>query len=193
MKSFLYVIVEVDSAYNNFIDLGEGKKLQINNSIDDVETINRVGKVVSAPSYMNCNKGDLLLFHHNICRQSWNKGRIKVSNFCIKENFYYVPATEAMMIMRQGEEEWESLDPFVFVKPIEAGVKELPNGAKVLEQNYKGRKNLQGIVEYPNKKLLEMGVKKGDHVWFQQDSEHEYKIKGELFYKMKTDDILAIQ
>lgn len=193
MKSSLYVLVEVDQVYNNFIDLGGGKKLQINNSIDDVETINRVGKIISSPSYMNCSEGDYLLFHHNICRQSWLKGRLRVSNFCVKDNIYYVPATEAMMIKRGDHEDWEALDPFVFVRPIEAEIKDLPNGAKIIEENYKGRKNLQGIVEYPNKGLLSQGVKRGDHIWFQQDSEHEYKIRGEVLYKMRTDDILAIE
>lgn len=193
MKSTIYVVVEVNKAYNNFIDLGSGSKLQINNSIDDVETINRVGKVVSAPSYLGCKKGDYLLFHHNICRQSWFKGKLRVSNFCIKEGFYYVPVSEIMMIKRDNKEDWEALDPFVFVKPIEAGVIEYPNGAKILEENHKGRKHLQGILEYPNKKLLDMGLKKGDYVYFQQDSEHEYRIKGEIYYKMRTEDILAVK
>lgn len=165
----------------------------INNSIDDVETINRVGKVVDCPAGMKCESGDLLLFHHNICRKSWAKGKLRESNFCVKDNIYYIPATEVMMMMKEGEEDWTAMDPYVFVKPVEAGNIEYPNGLKVKEENHKGRKNLQGILAYPNKSVLELGAKEGDMVWFQQDSEHEYKIRGETYYKMRTEDILAIQ
>lgn len=193
MRASIYILVEVESAYNNFIDIGEGKKLMINNSIDDVETINRVGKVIDSPSGMNCNPGDLLLFHHNICRQSWAKGSLRESNFCVRGNVYYVPATEVMMIQKVGEEDWTALDPFVFIEPVEAGTIEYPNGLKVKEENYNGKKHLQGILAYPNKSVEDLGAKKGDMVWFQQDSEHEYKIKGKLYYKMRTSDILAIQ
>jgi co-chaperonin GroES (HSP10) len=173
--------------------MADGTQLAINNSIDDVASINRVGKIIDAPKGTSANKGELLLFHHNICRSSWGlKSKRRPSVFCIRENIYYIPYTEVFMIMRQGETEWEAIDPVVFVEPIPAEATVLTNGLIIEEVSYKGTKPLMGRMAYPNKTLLGHGVKKGDLVSFQQDSEHEYKIQGKIYYKMKTQDILAI-
>lgn len=193
MKAAAYILVEVQDNYNNFVTLDNGMEYMVNNSIDDVETINRVGKVIHAPGAIKCEPGDMLLFHHNICRMSWGpKGTLRKSAFEVRPNVFYIPATEVFMIMRKGEEDWEALDPFVFIEPVPAGEKILPNGLGVLEENYKGFKHLKGLVAYPNKQLKEWGVKRGDMVAFQQDSEHEYKLKGKTYYKMRTNDILAV-
>lgn len=193
MRSAAYILVEVQENYNNFVTLDNGDQYMVNNSIDDVESINRVGKVIHAPGFMKCEPGDMLLFHHNICRMSWGPGgTLRKSAFEVRPHIYYIPATEVFMIMRKGEKDWAALDPFVFVKPVPAGERVLPNGLPVLEENRNGWKHLKGEIAYPNEELQKMGVKAGDMVAFQQDSEHEYKIKGELYYKMRTNDILAV-
>jgi co-chaperonin GroES (HSP10) len=96
------------------------------------------------------------------------------------------------MVMRQGSDKWEALDPFCFVEPIPAETYLLENGFEQEEESYKGMKPLVGRLAYPNKKLIEQGAKEGDMIAFQQDSEHEYKIKGKLYYKMRTNDILGV-
>ena len=192
MRATVYFVVEVLEAYNNEVELPNGLKLDINNSIDSVEHINRIGKLVDAPKGSNAKKGDLLLFHHNICRRSFGlKGKKRQSIFYIKDNTYYIPITEIFMIKRQGESDWEAIDPYVFIKPLEAEIRVLANGFKIIEESYKERKNLMGTVSYPSKELEALGVNKGDLVAFQEDSEFEFEIDGEIHYRMKTIDILA--
>lgn len=193
MRAAAYILVEVKNSYNSFVTLDNGLEYRISDSIDDVETLNRVGKVISAPEGMKCTSGDLILFHHNICRKSWGPGgKLRKSAFQVRPFIFYVPVTEVFMIMKEGEDDWTALDPFVFVKPLPLGDRLLPNGLPVPEEYYKDRKHLQGEIVYPNSELEEKGVKVGDRIIFQQDSEHEYKLKGELYYKMRTNDILAI-
>ena len=192
MKATVYFVVEVSEDYNNEVELSNGLKLSVNNSIDSVEHINRIGKLISGPKDSNATKGDMLLFHHNICRRSWNKGKKRQSIFYIKENIYYIPVTEIFMIKRQGESKWEAIDPYVFIKPLQAEKRILSNGFEVVEDSYKEMKNLTGTVSYPNKVLMASGIKEGDLVAFQEDSEFEFDIDGEIHYRMKTTDILAV-
>lgn len=193
MRATIFFLVEVEQSYNNYIELSDGTEFAVNNSIDDVESINRVGKIIDAPKGTSAAPGDMLLFHHNICRDSWGlKSKKRPSVFRIKGNVYYIPYTEVFMIVRQGGTEWEAIDPVVFVEPIPAETTVLPNGLAIEEVSYKGMKPLMGRMAYPNRELLDKGVKKGDLVSFQQDSEHEYKIRGRIYYKMKTQDILAV-
>jgi co-chaperonin GroES (HSP10) len=193
MKSTIYFIVQVEDSYNNYIELGDGTKLSTNNSIDSVEHINRVGKVIDAPKGTIVDRGDFLLFHHNICRESWGaKGKKRTSVFAMSDNTFFVPVTEIFMYMKAGSDKWNALAPFVFIKPIPAGSEVLPNGLEVKEDDYNGKKPLVGIMSYPNKELMDKGVREGDIVAFLEDSEHEYEIKGNLYYKMRNSDILAI-
>jgi len=193
MKSTVYFIVRVEDSYNNYVELDNGLKLSTNNSIDSVEHINRVGKVIDAPHGAIVEQGDMLLFHHNICRESWGaKGKKRASVFAMADNIFFIPTTEIFMYMKRDTDKWVALAPFVFIQPIEAQNKVLANGLEVQEDDYKGMVPLEGIMAYPNQQLLDQGVKEGDRVAFQQDSEHEYQIKGETYYKMKNQDILAI-
>jgi co-chaperonin GroES (HSP10) len=193
MKASIYFIVEVLDDYNNYTELQNGLKIAVNNSIESVEHINRIGKIVSVPKGVIAEEGDLLLFHHNICRSVWGlKGKKRPSNFHIKENYYYIPATEIFMIKKKTDSDWKALDPYVFVEPIPVEKVKLDNGLEVEEESHEGTKDLVGIMSYPNKALDNQGVKRGDKVYFQQDSQHKYIIEGKLFYKMTTQDILGI-
>tara|TARA_R110002153_G_scaffold54956_15_gene152912 strand:- start:1809 stop:2393 length:585 start_codon:yes stop_codon:yes gene_type:complete len=193
MTATIYFLVRVEESYNNFVDLGNGVKLSKNNSIDDVESINRVGKIIGAPKGTVAVEGDYILFHHNICRQAWGfKGKKRVSNYAITDKEFFVPVAEVFMYMKEDTEKWQAVAPFVFIKPIPAEKITLSNGLQVEEESYKGFKPLVGEVAYSNKQLEKEGVEEGDTIAFQQDSEHEYKLKGEIYYKMKNQDILAI-
>ena len=193
MKATVFFIVEVEDDYNNEVELSNGLKLAVNNTIDNVEHINRIGKLIDGPKGSNVQQGDTLLFHHNICRRAWGlKGKKRQSMFYIKSHIYYIPITEIFMVKRQGASDWEAIDPYVFVKPLEAQKKVLKNGLEIMEDSYKDMKNLMGTISYSNKTLLYSGINEGDLVTFQEDSEFEFEIGGEIHYRMKTNDILAV-
>ena len=191
MRATLYLLVEVTNDYNNYETLSNGIEVMTNNTIESVENVNRIGKVISAPKGTKAEEGDILLFHHNICRKARGfKGKKDLSPFQLKPNVFFVPATEIFMI-NKGKG-WESIDPYVFVKPMPSKTIILPNGMEVKEDDYKGTNESAGIIAFNNKFLSEQGVKEGDIIAFQEDSQHEYIIDGELYYKMQTNDILAI-
>ena len=193
MKSTFYFLVRVVEDYTNHIKLSNDTLLAVNNSIESVSHINRVGEIVSAPKGSNALSGDIVMFHHNICRRSWGQqGKKRQSPFYVKDNIYYIPVTEIFMIKRGDSQIWEALDPYVFVKPLLAEKRNLKNGLEVLEEDYKDRKNLIGTVSFPNKTLKNAGVKQGDTVAFKEDAEYEFKIGGEIYYRMKTTHILAV-
>lgn len=191
MKATLYFLVEVLNDYNNYEKLSNGLEVMVNNTIESVENINRIGKVISSPEGTKASEGDMLLFHHNICRRSRGfKGKKRLSPFQVKPNIYFVPVTEVFMIDKG--EGWEALDPFVFIRPKEAKVITMANGLQITEDEYKGTNESLGTIAFINKSLEEQGLKEGDTIAFQEFSQHEYEINGELFYKMMTQDILAV-
>ena len=183
-----FVIVEIDEAYKNEVD-----GIIVNSTIESVEHINRIARVVDSPVFTPLKKGDYVVVHHNMFRlRNGISGKKLPSNYHLEDNKYFIPLTEVFMYKRGGD--WKAIRPFVFVKPIEYEG-EVVNGFTIIKDNsnsYKGRKKLRGIIKYPNDELISKGVKVGDEVIFTYYSEYEFNIEGETLYKMTTKDILAV-
>lgn len=191
MKSNNFVIVEVDKAYNNEKKIGD-VSLVVNSTIESVEHINRIGKVIAAPSFTPLKEGDSVIIHHNICRlRNGIKGLQVESDYHIENFTYFVPLTEVFMYKREGEE-WTALAPYCFVEPIDDQAKMvgsiyIPNDS----DNYKGRIARQGIMKHANPDLIENGINNGDHIAFSEDSEYEFLIDDKIYYKMSNNDVLG--
>ena len=192
MKSLNHVIVEVDKAYDNKLKLDNGLELTVNTSLENVTYIKREAQVLCAPEFTILKEGDGVILHHNIFRlRNGIKGKLASSNYLIEDNKYFVPLTEIFMYQRDGI--WQALDPYCFIKPIKSEDKQhsgfLLSDNMFNDKTYKGNVKLHGTVEYPNKQMLDMGIKKGDIVVFSPHSEYEFNIGGEIYYRMKTTDI----
>lgn len=191
MKSPNYLIVELDRAYDNEVNLSNGDNFIVNSTIENVSHINRVAKVVSAPDYTILKKGDDVVVHHNIFRlRNDVRGNTVPSNFSIGDNRYIVPLTEVFMYRR--DKDWIAIDPYCFVEPILAEKEGDFFQMGLSEISYKGWLNHVGIIRYPNQQLLSQGLKEGDRVLFSENSEYEFNIEDRLYYKMSTKDILAV-
>ena len=186
MKTLNYLIIEAKDAY---INIKNG--MIINTSIEDVSRINRIGKVISAPDHVVVKEGDYVLIHHNIMRKRLDtKGNPILSDYHLEGDKYFVPLREVFMYKRD-DNDWLSLEPFCFVKPIP--VKDDETTLFQLskeEKSYKGNVKNRGILTYPNQELLNQGLKAGQQVVFADDSEYEFEIEGEIFYKMSTRYVL---
>jgi hypothetical protein len=196
MKTINYLVVEVDEQYANEVSLKNGSSLVVNTTIESVEHINRIGKVVKSPDFVIIEEGDEVLVHHNIFRKrNSQKGNEVQSDYFIKDNLFFVPLDEVFMYKRCGQ--WESLDPYCFVRPVKDDSEVLEADSDLLlpsnfEVGYKGYKENIGEIVYPNKELSSMGLSKGDLVSFTDDSEYEFEVDGEILYRMKTSDVLAM-
>lgn len=185
MISVNYVIVEVQELYVNTED-----GFIVNDSIENVESINRVATVISAPKSTIIKTGDQLIVHHNIFRKKYDvSGKQINSNFWLEDNKFFVPLTEIFMYKRDSD--WIAIDPFCFIKSIPSDETKVV-GFNLSENIHKGMKKHTGIVSYSNNILESRGIRKGDRVVFSKNSEYEFKIDGILYYKMKSKDILGV-
>lgn len=193
MITYNCVIIEVDSDYNNEKEISEGLSIVVNTTIESVEHINRRARVVSAPEFTILKEGDEVIIHHNICRlRNGVNGKKVYSNYHLEDNKYYVPLTEIFMYKR-GEENWKAISPYCFVKPIKDETVKQTSSLEVIDSSdtHKGYVRNQGIMAYPNEFLESQGINVGDKIYFSDDSEYEFMIDNELYYKMSSNDILG--
>lgn len=185
MEAVNFILVEVDNEYNNEIN-----GVIINSTVENVECINRIATVISAPEFTILQKGDKIMVHHNVTRKKNDvKGNTIKSDFHIEDNLYFVPL-DATFMYKRDESDWVSIDPYCFLKPISAEESE-GFALSIAEGSYKGMKYNVGTMWYPNKHLSQQGAVRGDKVAFREYSEYEFWIDGELYYKMSTSDVLG--
>lgn len=183
MKTVNYVIVEVNDLYNT-----TDGNIIVNDSIENVDSINRVATVISAPDFTILKQGDKIIAHHNIFRKKYTTDGTQInSNFWIEGNKYFVPFTEIFMFKRDSE--WQSISPFCFIEPIFE--KQTGLGFNISSGLHKDTLKQIGTVLYSNESLEEINITKGTKVFFSKNSEYEFKIDGQLCYKMTSKDILG--
>ena len=78
--------------------------------------------------------------------------------------------------MYKHKDQWHAHDRYCFVKPVST------------EDSYIfkpfSEEPLVGVMKYPNNYLKLKGVKKGDKISFQPESEYEFIVDGEKLYRM---------
>lgn len=192
MESFNYIIVEVESDYNNEKKITDDISIVVNTTIESVEHINRKAKVISAPDFTILKSGDEVIIHHNICRlRNGVKGKMVNSDFWIEDKKYFVPLTEVFMYKR-GNNDWKAIAPYCFVEPIEH--EDNSNSLiKLIDtsETHKGMIRNIGFMRYSNQILNNYNINDGDLIAFSDNSEYEFIIDNKLYYKMSVKDILG--
>jgi len=178
MQSPFFFIVEPvkGKRYNNTKDIG-GIDFITSTSEEDHKFSNREAKVIELPlSYEGpVKKGDTLLVHHNVFK-FYNdiKGNRRSGRSFFKDNLFFIEPDQ-YFLYHDGTE-WHTYDRYCFVKPI-------PTTDSYIYKNV-SEEPLVGVMKYPNKYLMSKGIKKGDKVSFQPESEYEFEVNGEKLYRI---------
>lgn len=178
MQSPFYFITKPISGkrYNNTKEIG-GIELIISTSEEDHRFSNREAEVIEVPIDYNgpIKIGDKLLVHHNVFKfYNDMKGRRKSGKSFFKEDIFLID--DEQFFMYHNETGWHAHDRYCFVQPIKPEESFI---YKPIEEE-----PLMGIMRYPNKALMDSGVKPGDKVCFKPDSEYEFIVDDEKLYRI---------
>lgn len=152
-----------DKLYRNTERVGSVEFI-LSASIEEAKVVNREALVTSIPSGYTgeIKDGAIIIVHHNVFRKTFAMdGQEKFSSDLVTENTYLVPPESVYAYKNPDQDNWESTRPWCFVRPT-------------------GEK-LHGEVVF--------GPRSGCEVVFIPDSEYEFKIDGEVLYRIDTNDI----
>lgn len=136
-------------------------------TIEDHTTTNRKAKIIALPmSYKgNAKVGDTLLVHHNTFRTYYDmKGNRRNGPSYFRDGLYFI--FDDQWFMYKHDNEWIAPSPYCFIKPT--------------------ADPLIGVIRYMNDDMATMGLKVGDKVAFEPESEYEFIIEGEKLFRMFT-------
>ena len=170
--------------YNNTKDIG-GLDFITSTSEEDFKFSNREAEVISLPlDYKgDIEIGDTLLVHHNVFKfYNDMKGRRQSGRSFFKDDLFFIEDEQFYMYKKNGK--WKAHGRNCFVKP--SAVK------KSFIDKPGEYEPLIGTVKYINEELIKLGVKEGDEISFQPESEYEFRVDDETLYRMFTNNITFI-
>ena len=170
--------------YDNIKSIG-GLEFVTSVSEEDHTVSNRYAEVISLPLHYKgeIQVGDTLLVHHNVFK-FYNDmyGNTKSGKSFFKENMFFVE--EDQFFLYKNNNEWKAHGKYCFIKPVKKKDSFLDKHTKY--------EPLIGVVKYINEQLLKLGVKEGNEVIFEPESEYEFTVENELLYRMFTNNITVI-
>jgi hypothetical protein len=84
--------------------------------------------------------------------------------------------------MYKHKDKWNCHSKYVMVKPLLKKKSEI-RSSEIEEP-------LMGVIKYINDELKEKGLKEGDTICFQPNSEYPFTVEGEKLYRMFTSNIM---
>tara|TARA_R100001440_G_C2523142_1_gene119105 strand:+ start:307 stop:885 length:579 start_codon:yes stop_codon:yes gene_type:complete len=168
--------------YDNIKKYGN-KTFYTSVSEEDHTVATRFAKVVNTPiNYEGpVQIGDTLVVHHNTFKfYNDMRGRQKSGRSWLIDDLFLVEPDQ--FFLYKQKDEWETYDKYCFVKPV-------PKKKRSIQDIDLKYEPLHGELVYPNIHLKNMGLKKGDEVCFQPDSEYAFNIDGEILYRMFSQNI----
>ena len=120
------------------------------------------------------------MVHHNVFKY-YNDiyGRQKSGRSWIIDDLFLVDDYQFYMYKQDGQ--WYSHDKYCFIKPSEKKDCFIKKSGSI--------EPLVGTIKYINKELEELGLRVGDEVSYQPNSEYEFIIDDEVLYRMFTSNI----
>ena len=154
-------------------------------SQEDHKFSNRYAKVLATPIVYKgpIQKEDILLVHHNVFKFYYDmQGQEKSGKSFFKDDLFFIDNEQ--FFMYKHDEKWYANDRYCFVKPVST------------EESYIfkpfSEEPLIGIMKYPNNYLKLKGIKEGDKISFQPDSEYEFTVDDEKLYRMFDKNITLV-
>jgi co-chaperonin GroES (HSP10) len=185
MRSLRHYLVRIPNRFKETIKVGD-KELYLDAKFNEFEYRFMEGEVIAIPEKFDfpVKKGDTLYFHHHVVMnppQVIDKSR----------DIYYVTINEAEPILSQAYAfkcaetgDIVPLQNWVFLKPVEQE-KEMKSDILHIYRTEE-EPNKEGEVAFDSEALTDMGLKKGDRVFFQKDADYEMEIDGNKYWRMNT-------
>ena len=110
------------------------------------------------------------------------KGREKSGPSFFMDDLFLIDFDQFFLYKTNGE--WKAPSPYCFVTPIDK--------KKTVLKDSDIEQELVGNIRYANKEQKESGIREGDLISFQPESEYEFTVDGEKMYRMFTKNICIL-
>jgi len=192
MRALRHFVVEIPETHSDKLKLGD-KEIYIDTRFNEFDHRICYGTVVSPPELLDTgvSKGDTLFFHHHV---TMNKSlSLGDDMYVVIYDEHHAQGSHAIAY-RDSEGELKMLSGWVFLHPTEEKTPDsVTDSGIIYELGTNKKENQTASVFMPNEELIAQGVKVGDVIGYDKDSDYKMKLDdGSIVYRMRVSDIAYV-
>ena len=185
MRSLNKFIVHLPNRFKNTVTVG-GKEIYLDTRFNEFEHRFMEAEIVAAPERYNtgASAGDTLYFHHHVVLGDGQVFDREKGYYIVHYNHDEPLLSQGYAYKRKKDNEIVILQDWVFLKPVEQ--ERYIKSSVLYLDNIADEHNREGEVAFDSDALAELGLYKGDRVFFQKNADYEMEIDGEKYWRMNT-------
>jgi co-chaperonin GroES (HSP10) len=193
MKSLNNFIVYLEKKFEDEIETEGGLKLYIDTKFEPFKNRVNEGEVVAVPAKheTGVEKGDTLYFHHLVVMADAQPLPVDDNHFVVHYHPDHAVSSQAFAYKSKRTGKISALSSWSILSHVEQKPEASSSGIQIVKLKEPQVKTAK--VAFENKKLKDLGVKKGDVVGVRKDSDYSFKIDGDTFYRTRLDDIYYVE
>jgi len=190
MKAVYHFIVSVPKKFEDTIKVGD-KEIFLENKFNEFEHRISYGEIIATPMKhpeLECKTGDTLIFHHHVTTNpALNLGDKRHLVLYDPENGRM---SQAIAYREKESGDLHMLSDWLFVLPVDEREDDVSESGIVTELATQKELADEAEIYMPHPELEDQGVKPGDIVGFDKNSDYKIKLdNGDVVYRMRVDDI----
>ena len=191
MKAVYHFIVSVPKKVEDTLKLGD-KEIFLENKFNEFEHRISYGEIITEPMKhpeLQCKPGDTLIFHHHVTTNpALNLGDKRHLVLYDPENGRM---SQAIAYREKDSGELHMLCDWLFVLPVDEREDDVTESGIITELATQKELANEAEIYMPHPELEAQGVKPGDIVVFDKNSDYKIKLdNGDVVYRMRVDDIV---
>jgi len=193
MKSLNNFIVYLEKKFEDEIETEGGLKLYIDTKFEPFKNRVNEGKVVAVPAKYETGveEGDTLYFHHLVVMADAQPLPFDDNHFIVYYHPNHAVSSQAFAYKSKRTGKIYALSSWSILSHVEQKPEASSSSIQIV--SLKDPQVKTAKVAFENKKLKDLGVKKGDIVGVKKDSDYSFKIDGETFYRTRLEDLLYVE
>ena len=194
MKAVYHFMISVPKKFEDTLKLGD-KEIFLESKFNEFEHRISYGEIISTPMKhpeLKCKPGDTLIFHHHVTTNpALNLGEDK---YLVLYDPVNGRMSQAIAYRDKDSGELHMLSDWLFVLPVDEREDEVSEGGIIVELATQKELADEAKVYMPHPELEAQGVKPGDIIGFDKNSDYKIKLdNGDVVYRMRVDDISYVK
>lgn len=188
-------VVHLENTMVDQIELSNGLNLYVDTKYDEFKHRVNEGEVAFTPYNYDTaiESGDTIYFHHLVVLNGGQKLPGYDDHYVVFYNPEAAINSQVIAYKKKDSEMVVPMDGWSILKHVEEPEKELKSDLIEIVTLEKDDTPNKGEVAFSSAEAEELGLSVGDVVGFPNNMDYRFKIDGEEYYRVRTEDLLYVE
>ena len=188
-------VVHLENTMVDHVELSNGVSLYIDTTYDEFKHRVNEGEVAYIPYNYNTDiePGDTVYFHHLVVLNGGQKLPGYDDHYVVFYNPETVVNSQVIAYRKKDSGSVIPMKGWSILKYVEEPDKELKSDVIELVKLQEDNTPSKGAVAFDSEDIKDLGLKVDDVVGFAKNMDYRFKIDGDEYYRVRTEDLLYVE